>query len=47
MRKTLRLARREYRAAVRTKGFIIGLVVAPIMMSGSRAFSITHCQVGD
>ena len=35
MRKTLRMAVREYKAAVRTKGFIIGLVVAPILMSGS------------
>ncbi len=35
MRKTLRLARRDYLAAVRTKGFIIGIVVFPLMMSGS------------
>ena len=35
MRKTLRLARREYSASVRTKGFIIGLALAPIFMSGS------------
>lgn len=35
MRKILKLARREYRASVRTKGFIIGLALAPIMMSGS------------
>jgi ABC-2 type transport system permease protein len=34
MLKTLRIALREYRAAVRTKGFIIGLVVAPVVMSG-------------
>jgi ABC-2 type transport system permease protein len=34
MRKTLRLAKREYKAAVKTKGFIIGLILAPIMMSG-------------
>jgi ABC-2 type transport system permease protein len=34
MLKTIRIALREYRAAVRTKGFIIGLVVAPIVMSG-------------
>ncbi len=34
MRKILRLIKREYRAAVKTKGFIIGLVLAPIMMSG-------------
>ena len=35
MRKVIKLARREYLAAVRTKGFIIALVVVPIMMSGS------------
>ena len=35
MRKTLRIAGREYRASVRTKGFIIGIALAPIMMSGS------------
>ncbi len=34
MRKILRYARREYLAAVRTKGFIIGLILAPVMMSG-------------
>ena len=35
MRKILRFAMREYKASVRTKGFIIGLIVAPIFMSGS------------
>lgn len=35
MRKTLKLAKREYKAAVRTKGFIIGLVLAPLFMGGS------------
>jgi ABC-2 type transport system permease protein len=35
MRKTLRIAKREYRAQVRTKGFIIGLILAPVIMSGS------------
>ncbi len=35
MRKILRFALREYKASVRTKGFIIGLIVAPIFMSGS------------
>ncbi|MBN1351419.1 ABC transporter permease [candidate division KSB1 bacterium] len=34
MRKILKFARREYLAAVKTKGFIIGLLIAPIMMSG-------------
>ncbi len=35
MRKILKLATREYLAAVRTKGFIIALVVVPVMMGGS------------
>ncbi|MFA6108803.1 MAG: ABC transporter permease [Candidatus Latescibacterota bacterium] len=34
MRQVLRLAGREYNAAVRTKGFIIGLVLAPLLMGG-------------
>lgn len=34
MLKTLKLAKREYNAAVRTKGFIIGLILAPILMGG-------------
>lgn len=35
MRKIFRIARREYRSQVKTKGFIIGLVLAPVIMSGS------------
>jgi len=35
MRKILMVARRDYLATVRTKGFIIGLVLAPVLMSGS------------
>ncbi|MFH1850715.1 MAG: ABC transporter permease [Candidatus Neomarinimicrobiota bacterium] len=35
MRKTLKIALREYKATVRTKGFIIGLFLAPLLMSGS------------
>ena len=34
MRKILRLAKREYLAAVKTKGFLIGLILAPIFMGG-------------
>jgi ABC-2 type transport system permease protein len=34
LRKILRIMRREYIAAVHTKGFIIGLVIAPIIMGG-------------
>ncbi|UCG50770.1 MAG: ABC transporter permease [Candidatus Latescibacterota bacterium] len=35
MRRVLRIARREYKVAVRTKGFVIALVVAPLLMGGS------------
>jgi len=35
MNKTLKIAWREYKSTVRTKGFIIGLVLAPVLMSGS------------
>ena len=35
MPRTLRLALREYMAAVKTKGFIIGLVIMPVLMGGS------------
>jgi ABC-type Na+ efflux pump permease subunit len=35
MRKTLVIAVREYLAAVRTKTFIIGLLIMPLMMGGS------------
>lgn len=35
MRKILILAKREYNSAVRTKGFIIGLLLAPVFMGGS------------
>ena len=35
MLKTLKIALREYKATVKTKGFIIGLIIAPIFMSGS------------
>ena len=35
MRKALTLARREYKASVKTKGFILGLIIAPVFMSGS------------
>ena len=35
MLKSIKLAKREYLAAIRTKGFIIGLIIAPVLMSGS------------
>lgn len=46
MRKILRVARREYKATVRTKGFIVGLVLAPILMGGSAiAFALLKDRV--
>ena len=46
MRKTLILAWREYKAAVKTKGFIIGLVLAPVFMGGSLiAFALLKDRV--
>ncbi len=35
MNKTLKIAVREYNVTVRTKGFIIGLILAPVLFSGS------------
>jgi len=37
MRKTLVIAARDYRAAVRTKSFVISLLILPLMMGGSIA----------
>jgi ABC-type Na+ efflux pump permease subunit len=37
MRKVFAVARREYLAAVRTKAFVIGLVMMPLLMTGSLA----------
>jgi ABC-2 type transport system permease protein len=34
MRRALCIARREYLASVKTKGFIVGLFLAPLLMSG-------------
>jgi ABC-2 type transport system permease protein len=34
MRKVLKVAWREYKATVRTKGFVVGLVLAPVLMGG-------------
>ncbi|MCG2815155.1 MAG: hypothetical protein ABIJ35_01170, partial [Acidobacteriota bacterium] len=35
MRKILRFVKREYLAAVKTKGFIIMLLLMPVLMGGS------------
>jgi len=46
MRKIFHLAIREYKASVKTKGFIIGLIVAPIFMGGSMiAFALLRDRV--
>lgn len=46
MRKIFILAKREYAAAVRTKSFIIGLVLAPVFMGGSLiAFALLKDKV--
>jgi ABC-2 type transport system permease protein len=37
MRKILIIALREYRAAVKTKSFIVGLILVPVLMGGSMA----------
>ncbi|MFA6472572.1 MAG: ABC transporter permease [Candidatus Latescibacterota bacterium] len=50
MRKIMTLAWREYKAAVRTKGFIIGLVLMPIFMSGgfiAMKLSESHIDTSD
>jgi len=46
MNKTLIIAKREYRAAVRTKGFLITLLLLPVFMGGSLiVFAITKDKV--
>jgi ABC-2 type transport system permease protein len=46
MFKSLRIARREYNAQVRTKGFIIGLALAPLLACGGLiAFLLLKDQV--
>ena len=46
MTKAFKIAKREYITAVRSREFIIGLVLAPIMMGGSMiAFTLLEDQV--
>ncbi|MBN2411009.1 ABC transporter permease [candidate division KSB1 bacterium] len=46
MRKIFKITLREYKVSVRTKGFIIGLVLAPIVMGGSLiAFALLKDRV--
>lgn len=46
VRKALKVAKREYLAQVKTKGFVIGLLVAPVFMGGSGiAFALLEDKV--
>jgi ABC-2 type transport system permease protein len=46
MRKVLVIAAREYKAAVRTKSFIVSLLLMPVLMAGSAGIQILfHKQV--
>jgi len=46
MHKALKVAKREYLAQVKTKGFVIGLLIAPIFMGGSGiAFALLRDKV--
>ena len=50
MRKVWKIAQREYLASVKTKGFFIGLVMAPLLMGGSLIAIVTlkdHVDVTD
>lgn len=47
MRKMWVIANREYQAAVRTKAFIIGLLIMPILMGGSVVLQILFKDVVD
>lgn len=40
MRKTLVVAMREYQAAVKTKAFLLSLILMPVMMGGSIVFQL-------
>ena len=46
MRKTLVIAAREYNAAVRTKAFIVSLILLPVMMGGSAFVQILTKKYG-
>src|SRR5262245_20021273 len=47
MRKVFVVAAREYLAAVRTKAFVIGLLVMPLMMGGSILVQVLLKNVRD
>jgi ABC-type Na+ efflux pump permease subunit len=47
MRKALKIAKREYKASVRTKGFIVTLVMMPVLMGGSAIGTVLLKDKGD
>src|SRR5262245_38628388 len=47
MRKVFVVAARDYQAAVRTKSFIIGLLIMPLMMSGSILVQVLFKDIKD
>ncbi len=47
MRKILVIARREYLAAVKTRAFVIGLLIMPLMMSASAVLQVVLDKVRD
>jgi ABC-2 type transport system permease protein len=47
MRKVLVIAVREYRAAVRTKAFVISLVLMPVLMGGSIGIQVLLKKIED
>src|SRR5947209_30605 len=47
MRKMLTVALREYKAVVRTKSFLVSLLLMPIMMGGSIIFQAVFKDTGD
>src|SRR5579872_2177316 len=47
MRKILVIARRDYRASVRSKGFIVSLVLMPVLMTASIGLQVLFQKLED
>src|SRR5947207_13630952 len=47
MRKVLVIAAREYRAAVRTRAFLLSLVLMPVLMGGSFILQMVFKHLDD
>jgi len=47
MRKSWVIAKREYNAAVRTKAFVVTLVLMPVLMSGSGVLAVVFRKLDD